>query len=148
MPQASGASLEPYLAGSAARRFPPGPLLRTAGELEDDGLRPDRTLRVASARVVFVDHVLVQHDFPALSDAALGEVPARCDEVRAHWLLEHAGVVSAAQTRQNLVNTPIETIGEERPAWRPMRYGRALVVDAGPPAGLLDLKGVGLAPDA
>ncbi|HYO14902.1 MAG TPA: hypothetical protein VE685_17050 [Thermoanaerobaculia bacterium] len=134
--------------------FPPGPLLRTVDELDDPGLRQETVLRLPTARVVFADYALLRHDFPHLreADAALID----------RWLLRHAAFISTAQAAQSRVNTPIET-GEERTvAYRPTRYGRAVVVStreshgllpADPalpweaePDRLLDLKGTGVAP--
>lgn len=128
--------------GSA--RFPAGPMLRTADELDDPGLVADAVRRVASARVIFVDHALLQHDFPELRDDD-------GDRLREAWLLAHAGVISEAQTHGDAANEQIAVEGEMRSAWRPSRYGRAVVVPAhdpatGAPCGLLDVKGAGVAP--
>jgi hypothetical protein len=115
-------------------RFPAGPLLRAIGDLDDDGIRPDRAYALRDARLLFADHELLQHDFPWLR--------GRTPEFRERWLLDRAAVMSATQVGQEEVNTPIATCGDPRPAWRPTRYGRALVVP-----GLLDVKGAGAGAD-
>jgi hypothetical protein len=121
-------------------------LLHDIDEVDDRRMRADQVHRVQTARIVFADHALLQHDFPALTTLTR--------EQRENWLLEHAGVISAAQLACTLVNTPIESAGEPRAAWRPARYGRAIIVQAredGPNAGarcgLLDVKGTGVAAD-
>lgn len=147
-------------------RFPRGLLLRSVEELDDAGLRRERGRHVTTARVVFARHEVIQHDFPFMRDAALlgrdeslralrgaarAEVLRR---TREEWLLSHAGVVSATQAGQREVNTRIRVGGAPREVWRPTRYGRGLVVPVetheGPggmrSAGLLDLKGAGVAP--
>jgi hypothetical protein len=143
-------------------------LLSRIEQLDDAGLRPDSVRQVASARVVYVNHDVVTHDFPATADAALidaGLVPRGVAGADAHaalraaredWLLSQAGVVSSAQLVGSVANTPIETVGEPRLAWRPARYGRALAVPVYVPPrehqglsiGLMDLKGVGVPPGA
>lgn len=146
-------------------RFPPGPLLRAISELDDRGLRPDHAQRVESARVVFANHEILQHDFPALTNAALlrgepslRELPDAAREealrrVREQWLLAHAGIISVTQAGQTIANTRILVEGEVRKVWRPSRYGRALVapvgaphvIDGGQSGGLIDIKGAGVA---
>jgi hypothetical protein len=135
------------------RPFPPGPLLREVEELDDRHLRVEKVLRLPAARVVFADHDLLRHDFPQLRDVE----PATVDR----WLLRHAAWISRPQAAQSRVNTPIATAAEHSVAYRPARYGRALVVAVAdthrrlPPdpafagdaaGGLLDLKGTGVAP--
>jgi hypothetical protein len=129
-------------------------------------LRRERACRVTTARVVFARHEVIQHDFPFMKDEALlgrdeslralgGAARARAlRRAREEWLLSHAGVISATQARGAEVNTRVRVGGGAREAWRPTRYGRALVVQVetpeGPggehPAKLFDLKGAGVAP--
>ncbi len=104
---------------------------------------------MAGARVALLDRALLQHDFPFLrtrGDAA----SERAVETRlARFLLEQAAFVSRRQARQTAVNTAIATTGAEVVAYRPPDYGRALVFPVaanGRPAGLLDVKGAGVAP--
>jgi hypothetical protein len=151
------------MADDAGSRFPAGPLLRRIEELAPDGLAAERALQVAGARVALLDRALLQHDFPFLRAAALARrdpalrrlAPggaARERAVEAHlarFLAERAGFVSRRQARQSEVNSPIATTGAEATAYRPPDYGRALVLPVswnGRPAGLLDVKGAGVAP--
>jgi hypothetical protein len=157
------------------RAFPPGPILRGADELVNSGLREDRAVRLSNARVVCADYDLLQHDFPQLTTGSLerrhpGLGALRGAELRAAirtaidaWLLRHAAFISRTQAAQCVVNTPIPVTGHEIRAYRPTKYGRALVLavadayggiegralhGAAPEAeGLLDVKGTGCAPD-
>jgi len=74
------------------------------------------------------------------------------------WLLHYAAVVSEAQLQYATTNEHIPVVGPTRVAYRPPRYGRALVVplqDTWPngayldpehrPEGLFDVKGCGVA---
>jgi len=119
-------------------------VLRTVDEVDDPWMRTDEVRGVRGARVVFADHDLLRHDFPALATKTDGE--------REEWLAAHAGVVSVAQTLHGGANTRIDAEDERRPVWRPLGYGRAVIVaardrgwDAGAPCGLLDIKGAGVA---
>lgn len=136
----------------------------------DDVLTPDTVRRSIGAKVAFADYALLQADFAELSDRALaarfpelarldGEALRRAVEERIdRWLLEHAAMVSEAQTSQTDVNSPILVGGQPLPAHRPPRYGRSVVVSLDEvrtersafrdcEGGLLDLKGVGVAAD-
>jgi hypothetical protein len=106
-------------------------------------LQSDSVRRVHTARIVFVNHDLLEADLPQLAGAAASE----------HWLLEQAGIMSVAQIEPSVANTAIAATGSPRPAWRPPFYGRAVVVEAQAPATpgrastlLLDIKGAGVAP--
>jgi hypothetical protein len=139
-------------------RFPAGPLLREVHELQEPLIKPETALRLAGAKVVVADYELLQADFPALATPSLlREFPelaamdpaAQGREIRAHidaWLVRHAGVVASRQTLENPANTAISTTGERVKVHRPPRYGRAFVAPV--PGGLLDVKGVGVGPDA
>lgn len=98
-------------------------------------LQSDSVRRVETARIVFVNHALLGADLPQLSDAE-----------REGWLLDQAGVMSAAQLDSPVANTPIAAVGSSRQAWRPPFYGRAVVVETKAPSLLLDIKGAGVAP--
>jgi hypothetical protein len=97
--------------------------------------------------MVLLDHALLAHDLPALSDDRLRAAGRDPVATREDWMLEQAGMVSVTQAAHANANTPITTVGEPCPAWRPPRYGRAAVVRAEAPGDgghlLLDLKGVG-----
>jgi hypothetical protein len=135
----------------------PGPVYAKLGDLQERTLAPDRLLPLASARVMFADYALLQRDFPRLGDAALARHPdiaplrgaERTAAIRAYldrWLLEQAALVSTEQASQERVNTPIPLAGGHRAAWRPPRYGRAALVRTTDGPGLLDIKGIGMAP--
>ncbi|HEY5710964.1 MAG TPA: hypothetical protein VIT38_03625 [Allosphingosinicella sp.] len=134
-------------------RMPIEAPLRSIDEIDAPDSEVERLVRVASARLLFLDHELLAHDLPALSDSALvagGHDPIR---FRNNWLLENAGLISTTQAEQSVVNTPIRTEGTVRRAWRPPRYGRAVVVEARAGNGqgksqtlLLDVKGAGIGP--
>lgn len=135
-------------AWSALRRMPRQPAVRAGEELDDPGLRDDIAFPLSSARVVFADLAAVLHDFPALGPLNKGATEGAAEGTAARvdrWLLEHAALVTARQAAQTDVNTPIPVIGSERRVLRPTGYGRAIVVPV--PGGLLDIKGVGVAPD-
>jgi hypothetical protein len=151
-------------------RYPRGPVLRNIAELELDQACEERCQRVSTARVVFADYVLLQHDFPDLTAESLVRTnpplralnaTQRTVAIRSiidNWLIANAALVSSSQARQQAVNTPIYTNGEGLVAYRPSTYGRALIAPlncpplavrsliAPPSDGLLDLKGVGVAP--
>lgn len=120
---------------------PRAPFLpRRIADLDEPGITRDQARRVEGARVVFADHDLLRRDFPMLERAA----PEAVDE----WLLRHAALISVAQAEQSVVNTPIRVVGEPLEVYRPPRYGRAFIApvpgEEGEPAGLLDLKGIGV----
>ena len=116
-------------------RFPPGPILRGIGDLEEPACCSETALRVHGARVAFADYRLLQHDFPQLRPENLMKVEgglaayagARLERaVREHidgWLLRNAAFLSVNQAKQTLVNTPVPTTGESVVAFRPPRYG-------------------------
>ncbi len=134
----------------AGARFPAGPLLRRLEELAADGLAAEPALQVAGARAALLDRELLEHDFPFLRAAASGLSGERARTIRlARFLVEQAAFVSRRQARQTAVNSPIATTGVAATAYRPPDYGRALVLPVlhdGRPAGLLDVKGAGVAP--
>ena len=129
-------------------------VLRNLKEFEPEKLEPEIVYRLSTARLVFADHDLLQHDFPFL----------RADHILDEWLISNTAFVSASQRGPSVVNTPIETAGEQVMAFRPPRYGRALIFSlqenrrslSGPQLpseedaieGLIDVKGIGVAPKA
>jgi len=130
------------------------PPFRRFAELDAPLAKPHRVTRVATARVVFLDHDLLVSDLPALAGHGPFGSPREAKRYREHWLLEQAGVISIDQAPQTVVNTPILTSGGEREVWRPPLYGRAVVLPAHveipgrrhPASLLLDLKGAGIGP--
>ncbi len=141
----------------AETRATRGPLLQRAAELRDERVRGEYARRLAGARLIFIDHDLVQRDLPALRDERLlrahppwrrrpaAERAALLARERERLLLARAAVVSGAQAAQHHVQRGLRLRPGLVRAWRPPRYGRALVVSL-PGGGLLDLKGVGVAP--
>ena len=81
-------------------------------EFEPARLEPETVYRLPTARLVFADHDLLQHDFPQLRDDSL------IDE----WLINNAAFISAGQRNQSLVNTPIAASDEQTTAFRPLHF--------------------------
>jgi len=124
--------------------------------------------------VVLAEYAILQHDFPFLRTRALKRTHPALVDLRGtalrravhalidRWLLANAAVVSLDQCWQTDANTAICTGSKTRAAYRPASYGRSLVVPVGPVdtaeggdnrdvarargAGLLDVKGAGVAP--
>ena len=143
------------------RPLPGGPVLTRIADLDRQGVRRETALRVRTARTVFLNRALLQHDFPRLRDEALARahpwlrrLPGErreeaIESLLARWLEAHAGLTSRPQAAQAVVNSPIRTVRSRSTgsvaAHRPNDYGRALVVRV-PGGGLLDIKGTGVAP--
>jgi hypothetical protein len=137
--------------------FPEGPVLTRLSDLDRKGVRRETVLRVRTARTVFLDRALLQHDFPRLRDDALDRAHPwlrrltgdqrehAIQDLLARWLEARAALVSRPQAAQREVNTKIRTFRGTRAAHRPNDYGRALVVRV-PGGALLDIKGTGVAP--
>lgn len=153
--------------------FPLVPVLSNLNEFEPEKLKPEIVYRLPTARLVFADYDLLQHDFPFLRNDSLVKNRPELQQIGVadktksikhilnEWLMTNAAFVSARQRRQSLVNTPIEAGDEQVMAFRPSRYGRALIFSlevnhrsriGAPPdseiQGLLDVKGIGVAPSA
>lgn len=91
--------------------------------------------KVTTARVVLADYGLIRKDFRHLAMGSRKEIDA--------WLLENGGIIAKTQFDKgftNNTNTEITVDGNVE-AYRPHKYGRALVVKAG--SGLIDIKGAG-----
>lgn len=144
--------------------FPPGSLLQTIEDLDDPGVSQESAHRLASPRVVWADYELLQHDFPRLRNRSLLAARPELRKLRGKrrqsalrgivdgWVLRHGAVISCSQAAQEVVNSRIEISAEAVEVFRPPRYGRSLVVpvsndEGSAHPGLLDLKGVGTAPD-
>lgn len=138
-------------------------LPRAIADLHEPKLGSEEVHRLSQARVVVVDDELLSQHFLQTSDAALLEanpglgalpesgLPQRLAALREQWILRHCAVMSKGQVAQCRVNTPIPVQDECITAYRPPRYGRALIVpvsagDGDRGGGLLDVKGVGVAP--
>lgn len=148
------------------------PIPQNTLELDMFGVKPEQVCRVKTARVFQADYDLIQAHFPDVSSEnlkkvypELNDLPAslqanRIKEKIDDWLLYYTAFMSKQQTTQERVNTPIQITKEEVRAWRPPKYGRALVfsmtkiraqadyVHPIPLAKetLLDVKGCGIAP--
>lgn len=133
---------------------------RSITELNEPHIEVEEVCRIRNARAVWIDHDLLVRDFPHLADSRL-EKDGAIQGTRQHrkrlavdyresWLVNHCAIASKAQASQTMVNTKIHTTGGTVRAFRPPRYGRALIVEAMDldcqPCGLLDIKGVGLRP--
>jgi hypothetical protein len=106
--------------------------------------------QVRSAQVLWADYsrILAGQDASANASNCLD----RFDRERIdRWLVESAGLLSASQCEQNPVNERVEIGTEVRLAHRPVRYGRAAIVqtlgELSPLWPLLDIKGCGVTPD-
>ena len=158
----------PTLSGIGIRRhFPKGPLIQSLREMRNchpSAIR-EPIVPVRSARVALANYDALVHDFPGLrsrqfqmayeeffcgSCMAAGEL---CSCALDKWILDNAAFLSLQQSVSDGVNSPIDCGPPVERAYRPMRYGRAFLVpveekwgSAG--ARFLDLKGVGVAPNA
>lgn len=145
------------------RGFVAGPLLTAISEVSRGSIDTCAIVPVTTARVVCANYRAIVHDFPQVFGAAARQrqplpesCPAcardqrLCPEAINAWLIRNAAWISAAQVADNPVNSPISTGSETRTGYRPPEYGRAMVVPVDIPpdgtgAGLLDLKGCGVA---
>lgn len=118
---------------------------RCRSDYREPGLRDEPLWRLPRARVVLCHAAALERDFPGLRAEAMALPRGPRDEPPHHrWLLHHAARISGPQAVQSTVNTPIEILGPALLGFRPPRYGRSAVVPTR--SGLLDLKGVGVAP--
>lgn len=116
------------------QRFSSGRFPRCCDELAELAGVREEVVHLPTARVVLADYTVLREDFPQLgkiSDTAIDD-----------WLVEHAAWISRSQALQATVNSPIDVGVRTTQAFRPPRYGRAVIVQA--PEGLLDLKGAGV----
>lgn len=145
------------------RRFVDGPLLAAIDAVSGGTIDTCAIVPVTTAKVVCANYRAIMHDFPQVFSPGARQrnpVPGSCPSCERHqrlcpeainaWLVRNAAWISAAQVADNPVNTPISTGSETRTGYRPPEYGRAMVVPVdippdGPGAGLLDLKGCGVA---
>lgn len=117
-------------------------VLRSPHVFSEAPLPADQTVRVPTVRVVMADYDLIAHDFEAQARRANESVAAWKTRVDA-WLVAETGFILKAQTRQDVVNSPIKTVPEVKAAYRPSGYRRAHVLPV--PGGLVDAKGTGTA---
>lgn len=128
---------------------------------------------ISTARVVLAEYDVIQHDFhelgtdnlvslnPGLLDLSAERREEAIRSIIDDWLISNSAYISCSQASQAVVNTSIRTDGRRSVAYRPPKYGRAVVVPTlltSPPGerrarhrsgsvGLLDLKGAGVSPD-
>jgi hypothetical protein len=149
------------------RSQPRSPVLRSIQDLDEPLVLSETCCTLANARVVWANYDLIQRDFANIDFAAslpryvnLPHDPNALSSDRPDidaWLLHYAAVMSEAQLHYADTNEQIPVFGPTRVAYRPPRYGRALVVqlrDTWPncayldpnhrPQGLLDVKGCGV----
>lgn len=150
------------------------PLLYKIEGLDIAGVQEEEVACLSNAKVIIADYDLLQNDFAQLRDAVIctiypdiGELNGEAkrtaiQEIIDRWLCHNAALISKRQLEQNEVNNDIEVNGRSTVAYRPPRYGRALVASvrknhAALPAeeyarwgneadGFLDLKGCGVGP--
>jgi hypothetical protein len=99
-----------------------------------------QTARVNTARVVMADYDLIARDFPKMAQLAgesLEHWHSRVDQ----WIVSQTGFIAIEQASQTLVNSPISTTGKKKPAFRPKRYGRGMLMPV--EGGMIDMKGTG-----
>lgn len=161
---ASRAPASACLAKAGIRRsFPCGPLYGRTDEIWTDLGAYEAVVPVTTARVVVAHYDLILRDFPHvfneefranhrdISCASCAKTDALCHRAIDHWLIVSAAYISEQQSKTNRVNSRIVHGAPRTEAFRPPRYGRAIVMSAGDPpgpygAGLLDVKGAGVGP--
>ena len=75
--------------------------------------------RLEKARIMYVDYELIRRDFPDVREMSNPEID--------NWLLDNTAYMSRTQVAQENANVQIPTTNEQRMAYRPKDYGRALV---------------------
>src|SRR5262245_10700179 len=145
------------------------PILHTIEDLQEPLVQSESCRMLANARVIWANYDLIQQDFADINfDSSLPHVESPPQgphplpesprpDIDA-WLLRHGAVISETQLQYTITSEKIEAFGPVRVAYRPPRYGRALVVQLAdswpdsayrgsnrPPPGLLDVKGCGVA---
>ncbi len=125
-------------------------MLRAFGDLGYSKGEEEEVVGVASARVVFAEYAQLQKVFPHLAHGKtpMDPVSAARRKTIDQWLLESCAFLSTSQVVDNPVNMAPHTDERRTRAFRPPRYGRALVFqvrDQGKVVGLLDVKGTGVA---
>lgn len=104
----------------------------------------EEVTKLTKAKIVLVDYDLVRKDFPELTALSNDQID--------RWLLDQVAYISMPQSLHHQstgpVNTAIEASTIRRAAYRPPRYGRALIYEAKDPVsdqvmGILDVKGAG-----
>lgn len=157
------------------QNFSAGPIPKSIDDLDQPEIKKETVRRVNGARVVYINYELLRHDFPQLRDESLAscypelqrlmptERAAAYEQKIDEWLIANTAFISESQARQAIVNSQIPPGHEQVEAFRPPKYGRSLVFclaqnqfvleasgvhpKLNEQGGLLDVKGVGTAPD-
>jgi len=146
------------------RRMPAGPLFSDIGEVCAPELPRELVVHIPTAKVVIANYRAILHDFPHVFGRdfrekytsywceSCNQEEGPCLDAIDQWVVDHAAYVSLRQAEVTTVNSKIHHDRPVELAYRPPRYGRALVVPVDGPrvpgtAGLLDIKGAGVAPD-
>ena len=135
---------------------------RTLAELEEPLISRETAFRLKNASVIWADYELILRDFPYFRTLA-GQCGGRKDLESSidSWLVRHGAVISNNQQDANDVNDQVDVLESPLIAYRPPRYGRALIVEVRADsysltgfddqalyeAGLLDVKGSGVDPN-
>jgi len=155
--------------------FDKGKVFQDFQQINKRKAKKEKVQQIMDAKVIYANYPLLMHDFPQLSEAAfLKRLPYlnklstidRRTEIQAlidRWILKHGAYVSTAQAAQTKVNSTIPVGTLQTAAYRPTNYGRALVFsieetnkilgvdptlgECLTDKGLIDVKGVGVAPD-
>ncbi|KAB7613619.1 hypothetical protein F9L33_09575 [Amylibacter sp. SFDW26] len=96
----------------------------------------------ADCKVIWMDEKLLVNDFPFLSNLDYFGLQK--------WVIKNCGWISQAQSVNNAVNKRVKLKGEEKIGYRPLRYGRAAIVEVDENVTeptFIDIKGIGVAPD-
>jgi hypothetical protein len=115
-------------------------VLRSFDAYTEQPLAEEVMTGLADSTVLYADYELIRGD---------AGIEARAADIDA-WLLRETSFISARQTSQSAMNTPIRTTHETRIGRRPPRYCRAALYAAeiAPEHRLiLDVKGCGMEPD-
>ena len=118
----------------------------------------ERLVRVSNPTLVYVNQSQILEDFPWLKTVRSGKrYTENIEKIIQRWLCSVGGVISKPHLQENEVNLTITSYGGEITAYRPLRYGRASIVEAGYISsdddkdtsrfGLVDVKGCGVAAD-
>ncbi len=136
--------------------------IRKVEELCQPELTSEEVEVLSSPRLLWVNDSILAEHFPSpwVSNKCSVKNQASARTLRRQFLLENARVVASSFAKKNPVVRDVSKTGEKRQAARPPRYGRGLITRAYPvcvssgmrltseeSCGLLDLKGVGVAPD-
>lgn len=139
-----------------------GPLFRRFADLGYGTIEPEGVVNALGARVVVANYGAIRKDFRgAFTQAFFDRYRDSCSDdcVRTgvpcctlidKWLLESSAYVADSHVKTSTLNSRIHHGKTQFIAYRPPRYGRALVIevpDCGDSrAGLFDIKGAGVGP--